>query len=70
MFVLFKPKDHLLLFTRYMNTRDKNFKFTRDFEQNNSLSFLDALRSPVEIKDLRSSHSSSSFMPVLLEPKI
>ena len=27
--------------TRYMNTRHKNLKFTFDFEQNNSLSFLD-----------------------------
>ena len=31
-FVLFKSKDHLLSFARYMNTRH---------EQNNSLSFLD-----------------------------
>ena len=53
-----------------MNTRHKNFKFACDFEQSNNLSFLDALRSPVEIKDLRSSQSPSSFMPVLLEPKI
>ena len=40
-FVQFKSKDHLLLFTRYMNTRHKKLKFTFDFEQNNSLSFLD-----------------------------
>ena len=41
-FVLFKSKDHLLLFAKYMNTRHKNLKFTFDFEQNNSFSFLDA----------------------------
>ena len=27
-FVLFKSKDHLLSFARYMNTRHKNLKFT------------------------------------------
>ena len=31
-FVLFKFKDHLLSFARYMNTRHKNLKFTFDFE--------------------------------------
>ena len=40
-FVLFKSKGHLLLFAKYMNTRHKNFKFTFNFEQNNSFSFLD-----------------------------
>ena len=40
-FVLFKSKDHLLLFAKYMNTRHKSFKFTFDFEQNNRFSFLD-----------------------------
>ena len=40
-FLLFKSKDHSLLFSKYMNTRHKNLKFTFDFEQNNSLSFLD-----------------------------
>ena len=40
-FVLFKSKDHLLLFAKYMNTKHKNLKFTFDFEQNNSFSFLD-----------------------------
>ena len=40
-FVLFKSKDHLLSLARYMNTRYKNLKFSFDFEQNNSLSFLD-----------------------------
>ena len=40
-FVLFKSKDHLLLFAKYMSTRHKNLKFTFDFEQNNSFSFLD-----------------------------
>ena len=39
--VLFKSKDHLLLLPRYVNIRHKNLKFTFDFEQNNSLSFLD-----------------------------
>ena len=42
MFVLFKSKDRLLLFTKYMNGRHKNLKFIFNFEQNNSLSFLDA----------------------------
>ena len=40
-FVLFKSKDHLLSLARYMNMRHKILKFTFDFEQNNSLSFLD-----------------------------
>ena len=44
-FVLFEFKDHLLLFAKYMNTRHNNLKFTFDFEQNNSFSFLD-LRLP------------------------
>ena len=39
-FVLFKSKDHLLLFAEYMNTRHKKLKFTFDFEQNNSFFFL------------------------------
>ena len=33
---MFKSKDNLLLFARYMNTRHKNFKFIFDSEQNNS----------------------------------
>ena len=33
-FVLFKSKDHLLSFARYMNTRHKSLKFAFDFEQN------------------------------------
>ena len=40
-FVLFKPKDHLLSFARYINTTHKYLEFTFDFEQNNSFSFLD-----------------------------
>ena len=40
-FVLFKSKDHLLLFAKYLNTRHKSLKFTFDFEQNNSFSSLD-----------------------------
>ena len=40
-FVLFKSKDHVLSLARYMNTRHINLKFTFDFEQNISLSFLD-----------------------------
>ena len=38
-FVLFKSKDHLLLFAKYMNTRHKNLKSTFDFEENNSFFF-------------------------------
>ena len=37
-FVLFKSKDHLLLFAKYMKAGHKNLKFTFDFEQNNSFS--------------------------------
>ena len=33
---MFNSKDHLLSFTRYMNTRHKNLKFIFDSEQNNS----------------------------------
>ena len=40
-FFLFKSKDHLLSFARYMNTRHKNLKFTFHFEKSNSLYFLD-----------------------------
>ena len=39
--ILFKSKNHLLLFAKYMKTRHRNLKFTFDFEQNNSFSFLD-----------------------------
>ena len=44
--VLFKSKDHLFLFTRYVNTSHKNLKFTFYFKQNNSLSFLDINNHP------------------------
>ena len=47
-------KDHLLLFAKYMNTRHKNLKFTCDFEQNNSFSFLD-------VKITRGSNGFSSL---------
>ena len=40
-FVLFKSKDYLGLFATYMDTRLTNLKFTFDFEQKNSFSFLD-----------------------------
>ena len=52
-FVLFKSKDHLLLFAKYMNTRHKNLKFTFNFEQNNSFSFLD-------VKNTRGSNGFST----------
>ena len=40
-FVFFKSKDHLLPFATYTNTRHQILKFTFDFEQSNSFSFLD-----------------------------
>ena len=58
-FVLFKPKYHLLSFAKYMNTRHKNLKFTFDFEQNNSFSFLD-----VKITRRSNGFSTSVFRKV------
>ena len=49
-FVLFKSKDHLLLFAKYMNTKHKKLKFTFDFEQNDSF-FFKMLRLPVVVTD-------------------
>ena len=40
-FVFFNSKDHLLPFATYTNTRHQILKFTFDFEQSNSFSFLD-----------------------------
>ena len=37
--VLFKSKHYLLLFTRYMNTRHKNLKFTFDLNKMIALLF-------------------------------
>ena len=42
-FVLFRSPDHLEKFTNYLNSKDKNIKFTYEKESNNLLSFLDIL---------------------------
>ena len=49
-------KDHLLLFTKYMKARHKNLKFTFDFEESNSFSFLD-----VKITRVSNGFSNSIF---------
>ena len=48
-FVLFKSKEYLLSFARYMNTRPINLKFTFDLGHNES--FFQMLRLLVELTD-------------------
>ena len=40
-FVLFKSKEHVKLFVNYMNSKNKNIKFTFETEDSNNFSFLD-----------------------------
>ena len=40
-FVPFKSKEHLKLFVNYMNSKDKNIKFTFETEDSKNFSFLD-----------------------------
>ena len=40
-FVLFKSKENFKIFVNYVNTKNKNIKFTFEAEDLNSLSFLD-----------------------------
>ena len=56
----FKSKDNLLSFARYMNTRNKNLKSTFDFEQDNSLSFLDV--KPLSANPTKWSNTLKQFL--------
>ena len=40
-FVLFRPRDHLIKFRDYLNKCDPNMKFSFEEEQNGKLPFLD-----------------------------
>ena len=40
-FVLFKSHEHLPSFVNYMNSKHRNMKFTSEYENSNSFSFLD-----------------------------
>ena len=40
-FVMFLCQSHLKEFVNYMNTKHPNIKFTSEFEENDSFSFLD-----------------------------
>ena len=40
-FVLFKSQEHLPSFVNYMNSKHRNMKFTSEYENSNSFSFLD-----------------------------
>ena len=42
-FVMFSHPEHLEKFFHYMNSRHNNINFTKELEENNSLSFLDVL---------------------------
>ena len=39
-FLLFKSKEHLKLFVKYMNSKRKNIKFTFETEDSNNFPFL------------------------------
>ena len=41
--VLFRPPDHLEKFKKYVNSKQRNIRFTCEKEQNNSMSFSDVL---------------------------
>ena len=40
-FVIFKKRDHVKKFLRYIDSRHRNIKFTCEEEKNNKISFLD-----------------------------
>ena len=40
-FLLFDDQSHVNKFEKYLNSRHKNIKFTKEIEKDNSLSFLD-----------------------------
>ena len=40
-FVMFKKRDHVKTFLRYIDSRHRNIKFTCEEEKNNKISFLD-----------------------------
>ena len=40
-FVMFKKRDHVKKFLRYINSRHRNIKFTCEEEKDNKISFLD-----------------------------
>ena len=40
-FLLFKAKDHIKKFSRYMDSRHPNIKLTYEEENDNKISFLD-----------------------------
>ena len=42
-FLMFKERDHVKKFLRYMNSCHPNIKFTFEEENNNTISFLDIL---------------------------
>jgi hypothetical protein len=40
-FLIFQPRDHVLPFLSYLNSKHPNIQFTHELENNSSLSFLD-----------------------------
>ena len=60
-FSLFKAKDHVKKFFRYMNSRHPNIKFTCEEENDNKISFLDIAITRTENKFTTSIFRKKTF---------
>ena len=60
-FVHFKDKSHYKLFLDYLNSKNKNIKFTVETESSNSLSFLDVSVSRLNNKFITSVYRKPTF---------
>ena len=67
--VLFKSKDRVNKFLRYMNTRHPNIEFTHEEENNGSMSFLDVTITRVDGKFVTSVYRKKTFSGVYLNFK-
>ena len=67
--VLFKSKDHVKMFLRYLNSRHKNIEFTYEEEDDNSLTFLDVLISRKDNRFETSVYKKKTFSGVYVNFK-
>ena len=65
-FLLFKAKDHVKNFLRYMNSRHPNIKFTCEEENDNKISFLDISITRTENKFTMSIFRKKMFSKIYL----
>ena len=65
-FLMFKHKDHVKKFLRYMNSRHRNIQFTCEEESNDKISFLDISITRSKNKLMTSLYRKKTFSGVYM----